>query len=229
MIRLSDQEVYRGEFKEGMKDGRGNLINPEDRTDITATWSQDQIVGKGEAQSLPIASYNVAYGYIPEDTPLKPKTIDLRFTFQDSNIESTAVVKLWLRGLYSGPIENGLPSGSHGMCIYEDKSEYTGQWRLGKRNGLGTYIFSNNDKYEGKWVGDRRCGYGRTNSIINNEYDGAYDFNVPHGEGMMKYKQENQLYHGQFKYGLRDGFGKLYDSTSNQLLEEGQWMHDHRI
>ena len=123
--------------------------------------------------------------------------------------------------------------GENGVCVYEDGSQYSGYWKSGKRNGLGSYIFANKDEYHGKWVGDKRCGWGKLQTIekYNNSYEGIWYNNVPHGEGIMHYT-DNTYYSGEFKNGKRHGYGKLiqleddYMLTDEIILSEGEWRED---
>ena len=47
--------------------------------------------------------------------------------------------------------------------MYEDGSEYEGEWLKGVRNGYGIFTFPNcKVKYEGEWYNDTRNGWGIT-------------------------------------------------------------------
>lgn len=105
-------------------------------------------------------------------------------TEQSTLLPASVASRMKLKGTYSGPLIDGLPStvmnkncdsssacDREGVCIYEDGSRYTGAWRSGKRNGYGTYTYQNKHsstgeillewEYVGKWVGDVRCGQGK--------------------------------------------------------------------
>jgi hypothetical protein len=91
------------------------------------------------------------------------------------------------QGVYQGPTLDGTPCGPSGTCIYQDGSEYCGDWKSGKRNGMGRFIAANNDVFEGKWVGDQRWK-GRWTSAKGNEfYDGYWADDLPHGQGARLY------------------------------------------
>ena len=89
--------------------------------------------------------------------------------------------------MYHGPTLNGTPSGSGGFCAYQDGSEYSGEFKSGRRNGVGRYVAPNHDVFEGKWVGDQRWK-GKWQSSKGNEfYDGYWSGDRPHGAGSRLY------------------------------------------
>ena len=53
-------------------------------------------------------------------------------------------------GLYTGPLRNGLPHGSDGVMVYTDPSSsgsnYTGEWRFGRKNGRGVMFWRSGDR-----------------------------------------------------------------------------------
>jgi len=61
---------------------------------------------------------------------------------------------------YEGQFKEGLPDGK-GIYTWSTGEVYTGQWKAGKRNGIGKYIQSVNDKdsiTDGQWVDDQYAG-----------------------------------------------------------------------
>ena len=132
--------------------------------------------------------------------------------------------KLSLKGMYSGPLLDGMPSGPDGTCRYEDGSEYSGAWKAGKKNGMGTYLYANMDEYYGKWVGDKRCGQGRLESVLHSSYQGNWDNNLPHGTGILYFK-DGTCYVGDMVRGKRHGHGKVvYADAMDTVLNEGEWQ-----
>lgn len=93
--------------------------------------------------------------------------------------------------------------------MYGDGSQYTGQWRGGKRNGFGVYTSARGEIYEGKWVNDQRCGRGVWSSQLTNEkYEGNWERHLPNGVGRRVYGDRN-VYTGEFVDGLRQGPGTM--------------------
>jgi len=60
---------------------------------------------------------------------------------------------------YSGEYKDGQRNGV-GTFVYPDKSSYIGQWKCDERHGHGVYTYSSGDKYVGQWVNDEKNGEG---------------------------------------------------------------------
>ncbi|NTW26313.1 MAG: hypothetical protein HGA37_16555 [Lentimicrobium sp.] len=61
---------------------------------------------------------------------------------------------------YEGQFKNGLPEGK-GIYKWSTGEVYTGQWKAGKRNGIGTYIQPDKGSdsiTDGQWVNDQYAG-----------------------------------------------------------------------
>ena len=218
--------MYEGYFENGAMSGEGvyKVYDPltQSYSEAQGVWRNGNFHGVGYAKDLEIKSFNVNVGYYAE-------TLLDQYVSSSKKDEFLGAKKKYLRGRYTGPLLGGLPSGSDGLCVYEDSSEYQGEWKSGRRNGMGVYRYANLDEYFGKWVGDKRCGNGRWVSTVANEreiaYDGQWEDNVPHGEGMMQY-QDKSVYVGNFKAGKRVDYGKLTDGESNRVVYDGMWTND---
>jgi hypothetical protein len=205
-------DKYDGEFLNGIKEGNGQLTIKSSGCIIKGKFSNNNL-SFGSTDSKPIESFNGQYGSIKNNTLSDPI----------SNTKSS------IKGIYSGGLVNGLPSGNDGKCTYDDKSEYKGGWKSGRRNGVGILIYANMDKYEGKWVNDKRCGRGKWISQFTKEsYDGNWSEHVPNGQGVYKYS-DNSIYTGEFVNGERSGKGNWVadkESQLNKSLEvsyQGNW------
>ena len=217
-ISYPNGDVFKGSFSRGLRDGAGTLTIKEFGTAQRGVWKMDRPSGKGAAENLSVESVHV--NYCETELPLAgelKKTIKLGDSRAKNNVTS--------KGLYSGPIEDGMPSGEEGVCKYIDGSEYRGSWRSGRRNGLGTFTFPNLDEYIGKWVGDRRCGFGKLSSALGNTYEGNWENNLQHGQGILHLK-DGYRYVGEFVRGKRHGFGKLLMPNSENVCFEGNWVED---
>lgn len=212
-IRYSNSDVFQGEFANGLREGKGVYKVSKDGSCQYGTWVKDKITGIGSATDLFLTCLPVTLKCFPD--PLA-KSIEKSNRFDN------------VRGSYTGPLFDGLPAGENGICRYEDKSEYKGEWKVGKRNGYGTYIFANGDEYIGKWVGDKRCGFGRLTSSLSFGYEGNWDNNLPHGEGIL-YLKDGSTYSGTFVNGKREGYGKLSYPHSESLMFNGMWKEDQFI
>lgn len=228
-MTYSSGDVYRGQFSQGRREGEGTLFTAANGGQLSGQWSNDELVGAGRVTNMPIESLNTILTH--STNALLAKGImaatanggTYKHLLNDTINSRTSIVK----GLYTGPVVDGAPSGESGECRYEDGSQYNGAWRGGRRNGAGTYIFPNLDEYSGKWVGDKRCGFGTLKSSINPCYEGLWEDNLPHGTGMLLLR-DGKAFHGDFVRGRRNGQGKLCyaDDIDGPPIYEGQWVND---
>ena len=88
--------------------------------------------------------------------------------------------------------------------LHIDWSEYLGEWKRGKRNGIGTHISANLDTYEGKFVGNLRVGRGTLRTKAGDVTEGLWDKDVPHGLA-KKTLASGITVKGLFEYGVFRG------------------------
>lgn len=219
--------VYKGQYSQGRREGEGTLYS-SGGGQLSGQWSNDELVGPGQVTNMPIESLNTILSHatnalLTRGIMAATANGGYKHLVHDTISSRTANSK----GLYTGPVVDGQPSGESGECRYEDGSEYRGAWRSGRRNGTGVYIFPNQDEYTGKWVGDKRCGFGTLKSSINPCYEGLWEDNLPHGTGMLLLR-DGKAFHGEFVRGRRNGQGKLCyaDDTDGPAIYEGLWVND---
>ncbi len=226
-LTYENGDIFRGTFVYGSREGAGSLYSARDKSELTGTWEQDELRGAGQVRNMQIESLNTILSH-SNNAVLSKATMsatgrqNVAAQISTESIGSRTAIS---KGLYSGPVIDGLPSGETGVCVYADGSEYNGAWRNGRRNGLGTYIFPNLDEFRGKWVGDKRSGFGTLTSAINPSYEGLWDDNLPHGQGMLALK-DGKVYTGNFVSGRRTGEGKLCLGESESVIFEGMWAND---
>eukprot|EP01038_Epipyxis_sp_PR26KG_P009605 gene9605-12934_t len=229
LTHIENGDIYEGEFINGVKHGNGSYTRAIDNAQCKGIWKGGQLSGVGFANGMSIHSFNVSLGHNKDyNNVIKPIT-DFSTTQEIINRKELKLDELFrsktITGQYTGPLLDGIPSGPDGKCKYVDGSEYVGEWKSGRRNGVGLLIFSNLDEYDGKWVGDKRCGYGRLISKVDcYNYEGNWMNNVAHGEGRLVLKDESE-YCGKFVNGKREGYGKhMYDDGT--IIYEGLWTND---
>jgi hypothetical protein len=210
--------------------GEGNLFTAADKSETTGRWENDQLVGAGQTQGLQIESLNCILSHSTNALLAKGlMSASMAAGRQSIAQEGITSRTAYSKGLYTGPVIDGIPSGEVGSAVYQDGSEYTGAWRSGRRNGLGSYIFPNQDEFVGKWVGDKRCGQGVLRSNLNPGYEGNWSDNLPHGTGTLLFR-DGRVFTGEFVGGKRNGEGKLTASVAEgsegAVLYEGMWVND---
>ena len=93
-----------------------------------------------------------------------------------------------------------------GEEVWEDSSKYSGKYKKGKKNGIGSYSWSNGSTYQGEWKQNFLHGYGIYNFSDKRLYYGQLYKNSINGIGHFKWP-EGKKYWGNFKNDKRDGFG----------------------
>lgn len=58
------------------------------------------------------------------------------------------------KGEYEGETNDEGKRHGKGKCVWQDKSEYDGNWDEDVREGLGVFKYENGDIYRGQWHDD---------------------------------------------------------------------------
>ena len=66
-----------------------------------------------------------------------------------------------------------------------------GEWRAGKRHGLGDHFFRKGDYYTGSWKDDMKHGTGTLVSANGARYTGNFCQDKKHGKGELKMPPPN--------------------------------------
>ena len=122
---------------------------------------------------------------------------------------------------YIGNFKNNKPDG-YGQLTQENGEIYQGEWKEGKINGHGTRFHKNGDKYIGNYVDNVRNGYGVYIFSNGNTYEGNWVKGKANGKGIFKYNNGNE-YEGEFKNNLIEGKGKLV--LKNGDVYEGMFVN----
>jgi len=143
---------------------------------------------------------------------------------------------------YTGHINTHKERHGEGTQIYENGSEYRGQWENNQLHGDGVLIFperkrvyegqfayykihgkgkmTTKDKhfYDGDWVNGKRHGSGKMKNELGT-YDGQWNDDMMHGEGTFKYTN-CLIYNGMWKNDEKHGKGTL---IAENLTYQGEW------
>ena len=129
---------------------------------------------------------------------------------------------------------------------YEDiggNYEYFGEFKFGKKNGIGTYkwiddtcyvgevknnlfdgfgiyLYFDGRKYEGEWKKNKLDGYGEMTWTEGNKYFGFYKNDKRNGFGIF-YSSDNKFFVGFWKNGKQNGYGKYI----NNKIKYGFWRN----
>ena len=181
-------EVYFGNFEDGQRHGVGTL-----RPQLQQSNNNNNNNSNSNSKSL-------GYEYIGEwNHDVIAGTGEVK-NLQLAAAEDGSATS----GVYEGITKDGIPWGTGGYCSYFDGSEYLGEWKRGKRNGVGTMIMPNMDTYEGKFIGNKRVGHGKLTTKAGDVLDGLWDKNVPHGH-VQKTLANGTIIEGLYEYGVFRG------------------------
>lgn len=110
------------------------------------------------------------------------------------------------KGMYVEQLNSGM-----GIAVYRNRYIYYGEWKEGKKSGLGFFFAINKDKdivetymYQGEWLNDYPNGKGK---VVYENYK----------DGTLKYKTTTQ---GSYENGLENGSMKLIKNGSS--VEAGE-------
>ena len=133
---------------------------------------------------------------------------------EDSEGKSNAAA-----AVYSGDFRLGKKQGA-GKMKYPNGSVYNGSWTADQRNGTGSYTYPNGDVYTGRWANDTKTGRGSYYFAKNGStLVGTWE------NGTMKtgkwVHSDNTSYHGSFQGSAPQGSGIYYFKSGNVL--EGKY------
>lgn len=111
-----------------------------------------------------------------------------------------------------------------GVYTWVDGTKYDGQWKEGKREGVGTVIWPDGRRYDGEYKDGKMEGRGTFTWPDGSLYEGEYRAGRRHGFGTYTYRQGGGIYQGEWKCGNRDGYGTL--QMANGDVYRGQWKEN---
>jgi hypothetical protein len=152
-------------------------------------------------------------------------------TWCDGSIRAT-----WHKNIPNGFVQaesadesfEGLISGQVGVGKKKDsQGKYHGQFRKGKRFGVGIFKTSNSH-YVGSWEDDQAHGFGEEVQENGTRYEGEWKNGVLNGIGRVTTvgtsasKDWKAIYIGNYELGKRTGFGKV---DQNDMTYVGSWKN----
>ncbi|GEM_PF-969929 len=170
-VQPDDGTTYVGEFREGVRTGRGLMTYP-DGTKYVGDWQNDKPHGKGTLISIDNFEYS---GEFANGVRHGQGTL----TTADGKI-------------YVGQWQNGVPHGQ-GKITDPDKEEYVGQFENGRRNGQGEVLYADGTKYNGQWVDDLPNGQGVKMLPDGMQYSGEFKNGLMHGTGTVVMPDGSQI------------------------------------
>ena len=91
--------------------------------------------------------------------------------------------------------------------LYQDNFSYEGEWKNGKRDGIGILIKNDVAKFIGEFIEDKANGFGKFINENGDEYLGYWKESLFHGLGIIYNKKKTISYKGWWKKDKLNGFG----------------------
>jgi hypothetical protein len=182
-----DKAIYTGEYKDGMRHGRGELIE-KDGSRYSGQWYRDKMHGYG------------VYTWANGD----------RYEGQWGNGKRNGKgVYTWINGdRYDGGWENDKKNG-YGIYTWANGDRYEGQWMNGVRSGRGTFTGAQGYRYTGEYRDNLPHGEGTVVWPSGAQYQGNWENGLRHGRGTF-ISNDGDKYVGEYKNGKRHGEGIIY-------------------
>lgn len=227
-----DSSVYVGAFTDRIRNGQGKITYKSGAT-YEGEWMNDKRHGKGvfidslknryegawlDDKENGVGKYTDAKGNVYEGT------------WTNGELQGYITLRYKNKNLYVGEYDKGLKG--KGKFTYADGSIYTGNFNRNKRSGYGELVYHFGLTYKGNWVSNEIEGQGdffETKSqkklatgLWKTEKSKEGDLNVSNSEGYLFSQQVNkEIYFGQSKNGIKDGFGTLIKTDKTVL--NGYW------
>lgn len=196
-----DSSIYIGEWKDGLKNGKGKLSAREGRVDV-GEWKDNKKNGHFFVEFKNKSSIGFKY--------------DLMYV--DDKANGQGLIKYYDDTMYCGTYKDDMPNG-YGIRTYGGE-RYSGEWKDGKKNGLGTLVEpSGNGIFVGTWKDNNKVKgtLTRSNGDI---YVGDWKNNKKDGQGTYSFK-DGQKYIGEWKDGFYNGHGTMIFSNGDSYT--GEW------
>ena len=209
-ITYSDNKIYKGEIKELLPNGQGELV------DSDGTYTGMFVNGKKEGKGL------MQYSGVTDKNNLV-KTYDGNWKNDLYNGEGSLVYKNG--DIYEGTFVDGKKDGNGEYTYFNDKDilRYEGQWENDLKNGKGKFIFNDMTIFEGNWINDEYENYGKMIYSNGEVYVGKLLNFIPNGNGKKLYPDHSK-FEGTFDKGKREGVGTFY--YPNGGYYQGTWTDD---
>jgi len=197
--------VYKGEWKNNMKDGKGIQVWQEG--DIyKGEWKKGKRTGQG-IHIWPDGHYYEG-------------------SYDDDKRNGMGIFK-WpdgreYRGNYVDDQRNG-----HGEFIWPNGDKYVGMYKSSNRNGRGIFTWHDGRKYDGEWLNGGYHGIGVYTHRDSCKYQGQWKDNMRHGKGKFEWA-DGGYYDGSWIEGKRVGKGILVRHVNGigEVTEEQTWNED---
>lgn len=209
-ITYSNNTIYKGEIKELLPNGKGELISS------VGTYQGMFVDGTKEGTGF------MEYSDATDNNNLI-KSYDGSWENDLYNGEGTLVYKNG--DIYEGSFVNGKKDGKGTITYSNDKNilKYEGEWKNDLKNGIGRLYFKDMNIFEGQWINDKEEKNGTIIYCNGDIYKGKLLNFIPNGKGEKIYSDHSKFV-GTFDKGKREGEGNFF--YPNGSYYQGTWTND---
>lgn len=201
ILKFGNNNIYEGEFKNNMYNGRGRMIIQNSLKLNGSTYDGEWIDNK--KNGFGIITYTNGNRYEGEWNYDKINGKG-KMTYNNGDI-------------YEGDWENDKKNG-RGTITYGNGEIYEGEWKNDKRNGFGKMTYKNGEIYEGAWKNDLINGIGKMIYTNSDVYEGEFKDYTNNDDFF-----EGYIYEGDLN-SKKDGQGKM--TYGDGTVYEGLWKDD---
>jgi SH3-like domain-containing protein len=192
---------YVGEFREGVRAGRGSMAYP-DGTRYEGNWQDDRPHGKG--------------------THFSAGKFDYTGEFANGLRHGQGTLKIVGGKTYVGEWQDDVPHGQ-GKLTDPGEGEFTGQFMNGRRHGQGETLYSDGARYKGEWADDLPNGQGVKVLADGMQYSGEFRNGSMFGSGMIVLPDGNQLKVKWQSEPPRQNEANLPDTAVSNAADTKEW------
>jgi len=127
-------------------------------------------------------------------------------------------------GKKAGAGGRGGGPGGAGAATQALRKVYAGNWREGKRDGMGVQYYPDGSRYEGVWHQNQRQGKGTLYMANGSVFTGDWHQNLQCGFGTLV-RANQDVYEGEWLNGKREGQG-IYYYRAREKVYDGEWVSD---
>ena len=125
--------------------------------------------------------------------------------------------------IYIGRFTRNLQDGeSAGEYVRHDGASYRGDWKMGKRHGIGLFTWPDGSQYRGYWQDDERHGRGDLTLVSGAKFSGMWSCGKRCGHGIMRWP-DGSYYDGDWKNDKRHGYGIYRTPYARGHMYCGEW------
>ncbi|CAH2323013.1 Hypothetical predicted protein [Pelobates cultripes] len=103
--------------------------------------------------------------------------------------------------------------------------EYHGEWKEGRRHGMGQLLFADGSIYIGQFENGLFSGYGVLTFPDGSRYEGEFLQGKFHGAGVFT-RYDNMKFEGEFKGGRVEGYGMLTFSDGSHGIPRNEGLFE---